>query len=273
MEYKGNVGLIRLFLLLVIVFICAGGLYSFTFSPGEKETVNLQTLVVSDFGNDVDQSNNIKWDSKFSRFAKPADPNKEMSEPDTNACGLTYIQAKPLGLPQYVESKQKWSLGIKAQFIRKGYNWIEVFPIKAGSESQVSTGSNSVQNQTVQKGQNNPLILPGEIKSLDMWVWGGNYKYWLEFYLTDYKGFLHRLSAGDISYIGWKNIRTKIPDYIPQAEYHVPFLKSLSLQMIKLWAYPSERVDQFYCYFNYLQVQTDVYVERFNGDDLANNRW
>jgi hypothetical protein len=65
----------------------------------------------------------------------------------------------------------------------------------------------------------------------------------------------------------------QIPDNIPQAEMHVPFLKSLSLQMIKLWSYPTERVDQFYCYFSYLQVQTDVYIERFNGDDLANKRW
>ena len=108
---------------------------------------------------------------------------------------------------------------------------------------------------------------------MDMWVWGGNYNYWMEFYLEDYKGFLHRLPAGDISYVGWKNLRTRIPDDIPQAEYHVPFMKPLKLEMIKLWSYPTERVDQFYCYFDYLQVQTDVYLERFNGDDLANNKW
>jgi hypothetical protein len=123
------------------------------------------------------------------------------------------------------------------------------------------------------KGKPTYIELIGMVKSLDMWVWGGNYKYWLEFYLVDYKGFLNRLSAGDLTFVGWRNVRTKVPDYIPQAEYHVPFLKSLKLTMVKLWANPTERADQFYSYFDYMQVQTDVYMQRFNGDDMANNRW
>jgi hypothetical protein len=284
MGSKGHVGLISLFLFLSFVIICKTNLFSFNIGGGRQAAVNLQTLVVSDFGNDSDQSNNIKWNAKFSRFAKPIDPNQENSPADPKACGVTYVEAKPLGLPQYIDAREKWSLGIKAQFTRKGYNWIEVYPVKgsAGSETAKQTVT-ITSNQTntssgqpaVSEGGNviSPISLPGQIKSMDMWVWGGNYHYWMEFYLVDYKGYLNRLTAGDIDFVGWKNVALKIPDYVPQAEMHVPFLKSLSLQMIKLWSYPTERVDQFYCYFNYLQVQTDVYVERFNGDDLANKRW
>ncbi len=285
MSYKGHVGLLRLFLLSVIViFFCKVNLFPFSYSGLEKNAVNLQTLVVSDFGNENDQSNNVKWNARFSKFAKPADPMQENSPPDPNSCNITYIEAKPLGLPQLVDARQKWSLGVKAQFLTKGYNWIEVFPVK-GTGTGTSTvtptpTSTSNAGQTnaqvkpaVTEGEIYPLPLPGQVRSMDIWVWGGNYHYWMEFYVLDYKGFLNRLRAGDIDFVGWKNLMIKIPDTIPQAEMHVPFLKSLSLQMIKLWSYPTERVDQFYCYFNYLQVQTDVYVERFNGDDLANKRW
>lgn len=268
MKYKGSVVLCS-FLIVLFFGIGNSKIYPFGFSEKGRETVNLQTFIISDFGDEKDQSNSIVWKVRFSRFAKPADPSKELSSWDTNACGANYVEAKPLGLPQEVDSKQKWSLGIKAQFLKKSYNWIEVFPTKSAGSIMGAEGKPN----TLAEGSSYSMPLVGVIKSLDMWVWGGNYKYWLEFYLTDFKGFLHRLPAGDLDFIGWKNMRTKIPDEIPQAETHVPFLKPLKLEMVKLWAYPVERVDQFYCYLDYLQVQTDVYLERFNGDDLANNRW
>jgi|GEM_PF-610883 hypothetical protein len=287
MGSKGHVGLIWLSLALSFVIIGKDNSFSFSFGGGQQ-AVNLQTVVVSDFGNENDQSNNIKWNARFSKFAIPTDLNAESSPPSPKFCGVTYLEAKPLGLPALVDARQKWSLGVKAAYTRKGYNWIEVFPVKGGGATeapkaavaaptnQTNAGAASTvvsQPEGTTQTVISPLDLPGQVRSMDMWVWGGNYHYWMEFYILDYKGYLNRISAGDIDFVGWKNLMVKIPDYIPQAERHVPFLKSLSLQMIKLWSYPTERVDQFYCYFNYLQVQTDVYVERFNGDDLANKRW
>lgn len=268
MKYRGSLGWIGSVALVISLFLTSSKIYPFGFTEGEKEAMNLQTFVISDFGDAKDQSNNIVWNVRFSRFAKPADPMKEMSEPDTNACKAEYFQAKPLGIPMEMEASQKWSLGIKAQFIRKGYNWLEVYPVKADSGIM----ANGKPNPSM-KGKPTFIELVGVVKSLDMWVWGGNYRYWLEFYLTDYKGFLNRLSAGDLAFVGWRNVRTKVPDYIPQAEYHVPFLRALKMSMIKIWANPTERADQFYVYLDYMQVQTDVYMQRFNGDDLANNRW
>jgi len=269
MKYKGYVvfaGFISILTFLTLFQIRA---YPFGFSERERNTVNIQAYCVSDFGDEKDQSNNIIWKARFSRFAKPSDPTKEMSPPDPNACSATYMTGKPLGLPEEINVKQKWCLGIKAQFLKKGYNWIEIYPVK--SSNNIVGGDGKPNNN--QEGSLYPIPLIGIIKSLDMWVWGGNYHYWLEMYVQDFRGFLHRLPAGDINFVGWKNLRTEIPGYVPQYERRVPFLKSLTLQLIKLWSYPDERVDQFYCYFDYLQAQTDVYIERFNGDDLANNKW
>lgn len=270
MKYKGRVKLFLFGLIFGFLLLGREYIFSFGFSETGRQTINLQTFVVSDFGDEKDQANGIVWKAKFSRFAKPADPTKEMSGWDTNACNVRYIQAKPLGLPQEVDVKQKWSLGVKAQFIKKGYNWIELYPDKATGKNILDANGNP--DPTIET-KREPMNLIGVVKSLDVWVWGGNYKYWIEFYLLDYKGFLHRVPVGDIDFVGWRNLRTKIPEYIPQAEKHVPFLKPLKLQTIKFWAYPDERVDQFYVYLDYMQVQTDVYLERFNGDDLANNVW
>ncbi len=266
MKYRGST-VFGIIVFMALILLNARPLFSFGFSSDDKDTVNLQTFVVSDFGDDTDKELKMIWKANFSRFAKPKDPTQVMSEPDPEACNIKYVEAKPLGLPNLVDAKQKYALGVKAQFLKKSYNWIELIPYTSDSGFSGSAPDPNAQ------GTAHPLELIGVIKSLDMWVWGGNYNYWIEFYLQDFKGYLHRLSAGDIAFVGWKNMRTKIPDYIPQAEHHVPFMKPLKLEMIKLWSYPTERVDQFYAYFDYMQVQTDVYQERFNGDDLAVQKW
>jgi hypothetical protein len=271
MRYKSSFWLVTA---LVAVFISGmiKTAYPYGFSKDQQNTVNLQTFVVSDFGDNVDKSKQIIWKANFSRFATPSDPKQLNSPPNPKFCLAQYMKGKPLGLPMEVDTNQIYCLGIKATFIKQSYNWIEVVPYRA--EGSLPADKNSAPDSTKNPNEKvTNITLPGVIKSLDMWVWGGNYHYWLEFYLKDYKGFTYRLNAGDIGYVGWRNLRTPIPGYIPQAEYHVPFLKSLTLEMIKLWAYPTERIDQFFAYFDYLQVQTDVYIERFNGDDLANTKW
>lgn len=266
-----------------LVLCIAAKAFPFGFSDTQRDTMNLQTFTVSDFGDSKDRTNGIVWGIRFSRFARPATGDDYRMPPDPEYCNGTYVEARPLGLPVEIESQQKWSLGIKAAYIKQSYNWIEIIPFYS---EEFQRGNRDTQPQPIFLSNNEftvvgrvgnavpkPISLIGVVKSLDMWVWGGNYKYWLEFYLQDFKGYLHKLSAGDIDYIGWRNLRTKVPDYIPQAEDYVPFMKPLQLTMLKIWAYPIERIDQFYCYFDFMQVQTDVYVERFNGDDLAWETW
>lgn len=270
---KCNKRLLSLVLLMGLIFIAYSKIYPFGFSSEDKDTMNLQTYVISDFGDATDKEHNIIWKVRFSRFATPTDFNEIKSPPSPKECNGTYISNKPAGISKSQAESQKWVLGVKASFIKKAYNWIEIIPCNyaAGFSGDTPDSSGIAYNEIKTNATN--LQLVGVVKSLDLWVWGGNYNYWLEFYLRDYKGYLHRLSAGDISYVGWRNMRTKVPEYIPQAEHHVPFLKPLELEMIKLWSYPTERVDQFYAYFDYMQVQTDLYCERFNGDELAEVEW
>ncbi len=282
MRYKaGSIASTMLVFSLILGVVAKA--FPFGFSTTQRDTMNLQTFTVSDFGDSKDHTNGLVWAIRYSRFARPVVGDDYRLPPDPEYCNATYLEAKPLGLPMEVDSQQKWSLGIKAAYIKQSYNWIEIIPFMSSNFQRSASGTQPrpillTNNEFTSVGPvgndyPKPITLIGVVKSLDVWVWGGNYKYWLEFYLEDYKGYLHRLTAGDINYVGWRNLRTKVPESIPQAEQYVPFMKPLKLTMLKIWAYPTERIDQFFIYFDFMQVQTDVYVERFNGDDLAWETW
>lgn len=280
MKDRAN-GIALLSVVMALMVMTTVDAFSFGFSTQEADIVNLQTYKISDFGDTTDKENGIVWGAKFSSFAVPVTATDDESDynrrPDPEVCNVAYAEGQPTGLPPEDEDDQIYCLGIKAQFIREGFNWVEVTPIYVGdaiaSEDQLEgvviyDETTSIDTEYGEATITN-LDLFGVVESLDVWVWGGNYSWWLEFYVEDYEGYLHTLPAGDIKYVGWLNLRTTIPYYIPQSEGYVPFIQPLKLKLLKLWSYPTERIDQFFCYFDYLQVQTDVYWERFNGDDLA----
>jgi len=142
------------------------------------------------------------------------------------------------------DSKQ--SLGIKAAFSRKGYNWIDIFP-KADKA----------------KGK-----FPGTVKSIDMWVWGGNFFYNLEIVIEDFRGYRYSLPMGDLQYFGWRNKNVQIPPSIPQDEPYAPRTKGLRFNKFRIYSTPGERVDRFHCFFDYFKIVTDAYKEQYDGWEL-----
>lgn len=147
------------------------------------------------------------------------------------------------------------SLGVQGAFDRQGYNFLEIFPAEEDQEgNQVASG----------------IPIPGRVQSIDMWVWGSNYDYYLELHLMDHRGIAHTLQLGDIDFRGWRNLRVNVPSHIPQEVQYVPQLKGLELTKIVLWTRPEEVVSGFYVYFDNIQVLTDVFEDPFDGRDLSN---
>lgn len=206
--------------------------------PGKDRTKNLQTYVLSSFEKAED------WTVEFSQYtAKVFEAGKGWVQ-DNAKNQLRGFEGKPWGLDFPHIKGESRVIGIKASFDRKGYNYIIVRP-KA------------------------PIPMEGLVSEIDLWVWGGNFKYKLELQLIDYKGFEHTLDAGWLNFTGWRNIRIKIPEWIPQGEQYIPRLKTLRFKAFKLLAHPAERSDVYYVYFDRMQIQTDVYLSRFDGDELV----
>ena len=65
---------------------------------------------------------------------------------------------------------------------------------------------------------------------------------------------------------------------IPQSRKYIPSYAGLELTKIVIWTAPDEKVDDFYVFIDEVNEITDMYVPRFDGEDLAdpdtiNNLW
>ncbi len=152
------------------------------------------------------------------------------------------------------ENLTLYAMGVHGSFNRKAYNYIEIVPAKKGSSGSMEPS---------------PIPLPGNVETLDLWVWGGNFRYWLDVHLRDYQGVDHVLRLGDLNYPGWRNLGASIPNSIPQSQPYLPSLQGLQLTKFVLWTRPEEKVDDFYVFFDELKIMTDLYETRFDGEELA----
>ncbi len=145
------------------------------------------------------------------------------------------------------------SFGVRAAFDRKGYNYLEIIPAVEGEDGPVPQS----------------IDLPGRVQTIDLWVWGSDHNYYLEAHIRDHRGINHVLNMGGLQYSGWRNLRTSIPNYVPQSVQTVPRYRGLELTKLVLWTQPQASVDGFYVYLDQLKVLTDTFESRFDGDILA----
>ncbi|MCK4908112.1 MAG: hypothetical protein KAS64_11205 [Spirochaetes bacterium] len=197
---------------------------------------NMQTLTLNSFEKPGE------WSAKFSKHAvKIYDTANKKYIINKNKCAWRQFDGKPLGMIATNENKV---FAVKASFYRKWYNWIEIIPKK-------------------------PLRMEGRVKTIDFWVWGGNFNYHIEASLIDYKGFRHIIPIGKINHAGWRNFRFRVPSKIPQEENFIPKLKTLKFEKFIIQAELTARKKDFYVYFDRILYQTDMYIERFDGDGLV----
>lgn len=240
-------------LVAVLVFVGLMGSSQLTASwggdPAPNKSKNVQSFVFDSF----EDPNG--WRADFSLFAaKKYSQEAKQYVLDTSKCSWTNVVGKPWGVEQ--ETATNRCLSVRATFDRKGYNWIEVSPVRKDANGTLAA---------------HPLPMKGRVEYIDVWVWGANFNYRLELHLIDYLGHKHILDAGWLSYIGWKSIRLQVPPHVPQQEKHIPSQRILSFEKFVILSHPGERADNFYIYFDRMQIQTDIFRDRFDGDDLVDS--
>jgi len=234
----------RALLITVALFTLAGSGLLFA----DDSTVNLESRVIQDFSKPEAQN----WFVLGSKFSTGDFPH------------IGFIKGGPtaiLGGDQTAIQNAR-SLGVAMLFDRKEYNWIDVIP--------------GTKDKPIE------LPLPGRVKMLDIWVWSGNYNYYLEAFVRDYRGVVYTIPMGDLSFVGWKNLRINIPDNIPQGKKYLPKHEALSLVKFRIWTRPNEVVvvpgsengtdvdKAVKFYFNNLKVLTDTFESLFDGDTMTN---
>lgn len=228
------------------------------------------------------------------------------ANPDPERSAVRYTEGTPDGVTDIVAGSQKFVLGVKAQFTQQGYNWIELSPYTLGegaqdnagavanvadagtagavdTQAQASANADTYLLQTEGEveaapdpyadGQKFRIPFSGKATDITLWTWGGHYGWWLEASVRDHLGYLYTFPMGDLLYTGWKQKRIGIPNSVTQSRKRLPSEQSLEFEMLKLWSFPSERMDQFYVYFDLLQHGAIVDTDFFNGKELENQLW
>ncbi|RLE10686.1 flagellar filament outer layer protein FlaA [Candidatus Aerophobetes bacterium] len=221
--------LLALGLIILIIPALGFGQYLGTFHDVRFKMEDIRSIILDDFEN-----NDRNWQVSASRFTAEGFPQIKFG-----------VEGVPIALQgAYQEGENKYVMGVRTAFTRKGYNRVWIYPEEE-------------------------IVIPGRLKKIDVWVWGANYNYFLEIHLRDYTGVVHKLPMGSLKFIGWRNLSVEIPSYIPQYIRYLPMEKPLTFVRFVIWTAPTERVDDFYIYFDHLKILTDVYRERFDGDILA----
>jgi hypothetical protein len=214
----------------------------------DETTVSLESRVVQDFAKPEAQN----WFVQGSKFSTSDFPR------------IGFIKGGPTAIlgGDLTAAQNARSLAVAMLFDRKEYNWVDIIP---------GTKEKPIE-----------LSMPGRVKMIDLWVWSGNFSYYLEAFVRDYRGVVYTIPMGDLSFVGWKNLRINIPDNIPQSKKYLPKHEALSFVKFRVWTRPSEVVvipgfesapdidKAVKFYFNNMKVLTDTFESLFDGDTLTN---
>lgn len=154
-------------------------------------------------------------------------------------------EQKRMMINRYGENALYSIVGIRAKFVANGYNWIVFEPRKK-------------------------IFLKGIARRVNIWIWGGNYRYNLYIHVKDFKGGIHEIYGGKIDFVGWKHVSIRIPHTIRQRDVHMPANKYLQFLRIKLISEFDEDPEKFYIWFGSIWAEVDLYKDRFWGDGLLN---
>lgn len=207
----------------------------------DEVTERLESRIVESF----DTADQYQWRVRGSKFSTEGYPKKVLAK--------AYPEDFFGKNPQNQEDLR--CLGVHARFNRKAYNFIEIIPGKGEGDEWTPQ----------------PVTLPGRVKEMDLWVWGSNYNYVMEAHFIDYTGVNHRLEMGRLDFNGWENMLLKLPNTIPQSRKYYPKFRALKLTKFVIRTAPTEKVDNYYVYFDHLKVLTDVHETLFDGSELTND--
>ena len=190
-----------------------------------------------------DPATNTNWIVQGSKYATQGFPEAKI------------VKAWPESLyGKNTTGKSLFSLAIHGRFDRKSYNFIEWIPAKKDESGKMVPAA---------------IPLPGKVRNIDLWVWGSNYNYTMDVYIRDYQGIDHVLHMGSLLFAGWRDLSVGIPGSIPQSRKYIPSYAGLELTKVVIWTAPDEKVDDFYIFIDEINEITDMFVPRFDGEDLA----
>ena len=204
-----------------------------------------ETFVLDDFDsvgsqNYLYRGQTYSWDwaVQSSRFIADGYPKTGYYEGVPNSIKLLYKGT----------DKEFKTFGVKTAFKRKGDNWFEVYPTKDNKAFEI------------------PFV--GNVSSLDFWVWGSNYNYYLEVMVRDAVGVVHVLPAGSLAFTGWKNIIVNVPGWLQQHSHLRSGPADMTFVGFRVRTDSEEYVDNFVIFFDQIKYTSNSLSFIYDGYEL-----
>ena len=176
------------------------------------------------------------------------------------------VDGRPINLGN--NSKNTKSMGVRFTFVYPGNNAVVLTP-KTTRTIRRPTGELDENNQPVYKDVSG-VELPGRVDSLSVWVLGrGNNKISLEAWLEDWRGDTFVARFGSLDHVGWKPVKAKVPNYVPQRTSSFPHNRSLMLKRMVIRTEPSAPTEEVVIFLDSLKILSTVYDMYFDGADMS----
>ena len=147
-----------------------------------------------------------------------------------------------------VQEQDKFVLGAKMQFFRRGAGSASIFPVR-------------------------PIPIEGITKTISVWVVGRNYNHVLKAIVSDYFNQRREVTLGKLNFMGWKQLTAAVPPSIVQDEYHFSADRGVKLVGFKLEFDLAERYGTYYVYFDDARAVSDLFAEAYRDSDDMTDGW
>jgi hypothetical protein len=147
-----------------------------------------------------------------------------------------------------VQEQDKFVLGAKLQFFRRGAGSAAIFPVR-------------------------PLPIEGITKTISVWVVGRNYNHVLKAVISDYFNQRREVTLGKLNFMGWKQLTAAVPPNIVQDEYHFAADRGVKLVGFKIEFDLAERYGTYYVYFDDARAVSDLFAEAYRDTDDMADGW
>ena len=238
--------MVKKIVLLLLVFLLISGI-SFAQQVGEGQdpsTPDAGNIGVDKAQQSLKEISVVKFeDPAFFYTAMPRDQGIVL----TRRLVGSPVDKEPIADEQEIglEEDDKYVLGVKVHYDRRGVNSFAVMPVK-------------------------PLPIAGIAKTMSVWVAGRNNNHMLSMMILDYFGNPMELTIGKLNFSGWKKLTVAIPPSIVQKDYHYTNINGIKFAGFRVDCDPEDTYGSYYVYFDDLRAVSDLFTEESRDvDDMA----
>ena len=161
----------------------------------------------------------------------------------------------PLKEEEGLNIPDKYVLGVRIDFLRRGVNSFTVYPQR-------------------------PVPIEGITKTVSVWVAGRNFNHTLNLLLEDAFGRYFELYIGRLNFQGWKKMTVAVPPQAPdgihgivQRNYHYVNMMGIRITGFRIDCDMMEAYGSYYIYFDDLRAVTDLFAEDLKDKDDPSDFW